>query len=85
MQDAFNLGWKLAAVIRGDAPEDLLDTYHSERHAVDDETLRIIRAQAVVSEPGQRSDDLYDVFKRLIGIPEVNDYLATLQSGFAIR
>lgn len=85
MQDAFNLGWKLAAVLRGEAPDGLLDTYHSERHAADAETLKVIRAQSVLVEPGLRADDLQDMMKRLVGLGEVNDYLGTVQSGLALQ
>jgi 2-polyprenyl-6-methoxyphenol hydroxylase-like FAD-dependent oxidoreductase len=85
MQDAFNLGWKLAAVMRGDAPESLLDTYHDERHAADADILKIIRAQSVLTEPGPRTDELYDLFARLVRFDEVNRYLSTLQSGLDIR
>ena len=85
MQDAFNLGWKLAAVLRGDAPDSLLDTYHSERHAADAEMLKVIRAQSVIVESGQRADDLFDVVKHLVGFAESNDYLATVQSGLGVQ
>lgn len=85
IQDAFNLGWKLAAVLRGEAPESLLDTYHAERHATDAETLKVIRAQSVIVEPGQRADDLFDMIKKLVGFPDANDYLAAVQSGLSIR
>jgi 2-polyprenyl-6-methoxyphenol hydroxylase-like FAD-dependent oxidoreductase len=85
MQDAFNLGWKLAAVMRGDAPESLLDTYQDERHATDADILTIIRAQSVLCEPGPRTDELYDLLAHLVGFDEVNRYLSTLQSGLDIR
>jgi 3-(3-hydroxy-phenyl)propionate hydroxylase len=85
IQDAFNLGWKLVAVQRGDAPDSLLDTYHSERHAADGETLKVIRAQSVLVEPGPRADDLHEVVTRLVGFGDVNNYLATVQSGLATR
>jgi 3-(3-hydroxy-phenyl)propionate hydroxylase len=85
IQDSFNLGWKLAAVLRGAAPASLLDTYHSERHTADAETLKVIRAQSVLCEPGPRADDLHEVVTRLVGFGDVNDYLATLQSGLAVR
>ncbi|MVO88093.1 NAD(P)-binding protein [Streptomyces sp. p1417] len=48
VQDAANLGWKLAATVRGDAPEGLLDTYHLERHPVGAELLRATRAQTAL-------------------------------------
>jgi 2-polyprenyl-6-methoxyphenol hydroxylase-like FAD-dependent oxidoreductase len=85
MQDAFNLGWKLAAVIRGDAPESLLDTYHDERYAADADILKIIRAQSVLTEPGPRTDELYDLLAHLVRFDEVNRCLSTLQSGLDIR
>jgi 2-polyprenyl-6-methoxyphenol hydroxylase-like FAD-dependent oxidoreductase len=85
MQDAFNLGWKLAAVTRGDAPEGLLDTYHDERHAADADILKIIRAQSVLCEPGPRTGELYDLFTHLVDFDNVNRYLSTLQSGLDIR
>jgi len=85
MQDAFNLGWKLAAVMRGDAPESLLDTYQDERHAVDADILKVIRAQSVLCEPGPRTGELYDLFAHLVGFDEVNRYLSTMQSGLDIQ
>lgn len=85
IQDAFNLGWKLATVLRGEAPESLLDTYHAERHATDADTLKVIRAQSVIVEPGQRADDLFDMVKHLVAFPDTNNYLAAVQSGLGIR
>ncbi|MFD6199432.1 FAD-dependent monooxygenase [Mycobacteriaceae bacterium NPDC060252] len=85
MQDAFNLGWKLAAVARGEAPESLLATYHDERHAIDAETLDVIRAQSVLTESSARTNELYTIMKRLIGFTDVNDYLAKRLSGLDIR
>jgi 2-polyprenyl-6-methoxyphenol hydroxylase-like FAD-dependent oxidoreductase len=85
MQDAFNLGWKLAAVVNGDAPEQLLDTYHDERHAVDAETLKVIRAQTVLCDPGPRTTELYDLITHLIGFDDVNSYLSTTLSGLGVQ
>jgi 2-polyprenyl-6-methoxyphenol hydroxylase-like FAD-dependent oxidoreductase len=51
LQDAFNLGWKLAAVLRGDAPDALLDSYHDERHPVGARVLASTRAQGVLMVP----------------------------------
>ncbi len=48
VQDAVNLGWKLAAVVRGRAPEGLLDTYHAERHPVGERLLMNTRAQGLL-------------------------------------
>jgi 2-polyprenyl-6-methoxyphenol hydroxylase-like FAD-dependent oxidoreductase len=75
IQDAFNLGWKLAAEVGGWAPEGLLDSYHDERHPVAADVLDNTRAQMVLlsPEPGPRS------VRRLIGelmeFEEVNRYL----------
>jgi 3-(3-hydroxy-phenyl)propionate hydroxylase len=84
MQDAFNLGWKLAAVVRGEAPDTLLDTYHDERHAADAEILHLVRAQSVLCHPSPRVADLVDVMTDLIGIPEANDRLGAALSGLGI-
>ncbi|MQY21689.1 FAD-dependent monooxygenase [Nocardia macrotermitis] len=85
MQDAFNLGWKLAAVLRGEAAAALLDTYHEERHAVGAATLKLTRAQSVLLGPGEPVSELHAVFTRLIGMNEVNAYLAATLSGLDIR
>jgi 2-polyprenyl-6-methoxyphenol hydroxylase-like FAD-dependent oxidoreductase len=85
MQDAFNLGWKLAAVMRGDAPDALLDTYQTERHSADADILKVIRAQSVLFEPGPRMGELYDIFSHLVGFDNVNRYLSTTLSGLDIR
>jgi 2-polyprenyl-6-methoxyphenol hydroxylase-like FAD-dependent oxidoreductase len=85
IQDAFNLGWKLAAVVRGDASEELLDTYQDERHAADADILKVIRAQSVLCEPGPRTDELYGLLTHLVGFDKVNQYLSALQSGLDIR
>ncbi|MFJ5675967.1 FAD-dependent oxidoreductase [Streptomyces sp. NPDC093097] len=67
LQDAANLGWKLAAVLRGHAPDGLLDSYHAERHPVGKEVLRssgaLIRLALVRSGPGRA---LRDVGMRLL-------------------
>ena len=67
MQDAFNLGWKLAAVVGGEATDALLDTYHDERHAVDADTLNLVRAQAALFGLGDQITQLYNVFAHLVG------------------
>jgi 3-(3-hydroxy-phenyl)propionate hydroxylase len=85
MQDAFNLGWKLAAVVRGDALDALLDTYHHERYAVDADILKMSRAQSVLMDPDPRVADLADVMTRLVGLDDVNQYLSTAMSGLDVR
>ena len=84
MQDAFNLGWKLAAVVRGEATDALLDTYHDERHAADADTLNLVRAQAALFGLSDPITELYNVFSHLIGLSEVNTYLSARLSGLDI-
>ncbi|MEU4218782.1 FAD-dependent monooxygenase [Actinoplanes sp. NPDC026623] len=69
LQDAANLGWKLAAQVRGDAPAGLLDTYHSERHPVAERMLTFVRAQGLLLSPGPQVDALRDVLAELLTEP----------------
>ncbi|MFB6891419.1 FAD-dependent monooxygenase [Kitasatospora sp. NPDC056327] len=75
VQDAFNLGWKLAAEVAGRAPEGLLDTYQAERHPVGARVLENTRAQMTLlgSEPGPTA--LRRLLGRLMDFPEVNRYV----------
>ncbi|MFJ8965291.1 rifampin monooxygenase [Lentzea sp. NPDC102401] len=75
VQDAFNLGWKLAAAVHGWAPSGLLDTYEAERHPVAEEVLNNTRAQIELMkvEPGPQS--VRRLFTELVGFEEVNRYL----------
>jgi hypothetical protein len=85
MQDAFNLGWKLAAAVRGDGCDTLLDTYHDERHAADSDILKMSRAQSVLCDPDPRAADLVELMTRLVGFDDVNQYLSTIMSGLGLR
>ncbi|MEO3843675.1 FAD-dependent monooxygenase [Streptomyces sp. B22F1] len=85
VQDAFNLGWKLAATVRGRAPEGLLDSYHTERHAVGRAVLGNIRAQALLLLGGHDNDPLRTVLTELIGHEAVRTTLAGAVSGLGIR
>ncbi|WP_089107665.1 FAD-dependent oxidoreductase [Streptomyces hyaluromycini] len=85
LQDAFNLGWKLAAVIRGQNGEELLDTYHDERHAVGTRVLVNIRAQALMLLGGPDVEPLRSVLAELIGHEEIRAHLAGMISGLDIR
>ncbi|MGB3439113.1 MAG: rifampin monooxygenase [Actinophytocola sp.] len=75
VQDAFNLGWKLAAQLRGWAPDTLLDTYEAERHPVAEDVLDNTRAQLALSstEPGPRA--VRRLLTELMDFDEVNRYL----------
>jgi FAD binding domain/Aromatic-ring hydroxylase, C-terminal len=67
VQDAVNLGWKLAQVVAGVSPESLLDTYHAERHPVGARVLHATMAQVALSGPGDRHQALRDVMEELLG------------------
>src|SRR6184192_4456936 len=60
VQDAVNLGWKLAQVVKGTSPESLLDTYHAERHPVGARVLRNTMAQVALRRPDDRTKVLND-------------------------
>ncbi|MFE9770048.1 FAD-dependent monooxygenase [Streptomyces sp. NPDC005808] len=85
VQDAFNLGWKLAAEVRGDAPEGLLDSYHTERHAVGAAVLANIRAQAQLLLGGPETEPVRAVLAELIALDGVRAHLAGMISGLGIR
>ncbi|MFJ6855963.1 FAD-dependent monooxygenase [Streptomyces sp. NPDC091271] len=85
VQDAVNLGWKLAATVRGHAPEGLLDTYHEERHAVGERLLSNTRAQGTVFLGGPESQPFRDLFAELIGYDEVKRHLAGSVSHLDVR
>ncbi|MGW6158723.1 rifampin monooxygenase [Streptomyces sp. NPDC055144] len=75
VQDAFNLGWKLAAAVNGWAPEGLLDSYHTERHPVGARVLDNTRAQITLlgTDPGATA--LRELFSKLMDFEEVNRYV----------
>jgi 2-polyprenyl-6-methoxyphenol hydroxylase-like FAD-dependent oxidoreductase len=85
IQDAFNLGWKLAAQIVGWAPEGLLDSYHSERHPVAADVLNNTRAQMELlsTEPGPMA--LRRLLSQLMDFDEVNRYLTEKIIAIGVR
>ncbi len=85
VQDAVNLGWKLAAQVRGWAPETLLDTYHAERHPVAADVLDNTRAQMELSstEPGAQA--VRRLLTELMDFNEVNRYLIEKITAIDIR
>lgn len=85
LQDAFNLGWKLAAEVAGTAPEGLLDSYHTERHAVGRRVLANIEAQAHLLLGGREVEPLREVLAELIGHEPVRAHLAGMISGLDVR
>ncbi|WP_406503443.1 FAD-dependent monooxygenase [Streptomyces sp. NBC_00212] len=89
MQDALNLGWKLAAAVHGWAPKNLLDTYHAERHPAGAAVLRNVRAQSLLMDwAGTRDPDVLaarELFTAMAQLPDVQRHLADLMSGMALR
>lgn len=85
LQDAVNLGWKLAAVVAGTAPERLLDSYHDERHPVAARALRHTMAQAALQRRDERMQALVDVVLELAAMDEPRKRIAGLISGLDIR
>ena len=85
IQDAVNLGWKLAATVAGWAPDGLLDTYHAERHPVGARLLMNTRAQGYVYLGGPEADPARDLFTELIGLDSVKRCLAGVVSGLDVR
>lgn len=85
IQDAFNLGWKLAGEINGWAPEGLLDSYHTERHPVAADVLNNTRAQMELlsAEPGPRS--VRRLLSELMDFEDVNRYLIEKITAIAVR
>ncbi len=85
IQDAANLGWKLAAEVTDRAPKGLLDTYHDERHEVGRLVLSNIEAQGILLLGGPEVNPTRAVLTELIGYPVVNDRLASMISGIDVR
>ncbi|ASN53510.1 hypothetical protein CGQ25_16615 [Sinomonas sp. R1AF57] len=85
VQDAVNLGWKLAQVVRGNAPEALLDTYHAERHPVGARVLQATMAQTALTRRDPRMDALRAVVAELLAMEEPRRTYAAMQSGLDIR
>ncbi|GAA0997633.1 rifampin monooxygenase [Acrocarpospora macrocephala] len=85
IQDAFNLGWKLAAEIGGWAPEGLLDSYHTERHPVAADVLDNTRAQMELlsTEPGPQA--VRRLLSELMDFEEVNRYLIEKITAIGVR
>ena len=85
VQDAVNLGWKLAQVIRGVSPETLLDTYHAERHPVAAAVLRNTMAQVALLRGDDRTNALRDIETEILKMDEPRRRLAADMSGLNSR
>ena len=85
IQDAFNLGWKLAAEVEGRAPDGLLDTYHAERRPVAARVLDNTRAQGWLMQPGPGAKALRELFSELMDFEEVNRYVTEMITAVGVR
>jgi 2-polyprenyl-6-methoxyphenol hydroxylase-like FAD-dependent oxidoreductase len=85
VQDAVNLGWKLAQVVHQTAPESLLDTYHAERHPVGARVLRNTMAQTALMRADDRIEALRDTVSELLSMDEPRKRFAAMMSGLDIH
>ena len=85
VQDAANLGWKLAQVVKGISPDSLLDTYHDERHPVAARVLRNSLAQVALLRPDERSEAARAALAELLGMEEPRKRIGAMMSGLDIR
>ena len=85
IQDAVNLGWKLARVVQGTAPESLLDSYHAERHPAGARALQYTMAQSLMQRADPRIGALADTVAGLLTIDEARKRLGGLISGLDVR
>jgi 2-polyprenyl-6-methoxyphenol hydroxylase-like FAD-dependent oxidoreductase len=85
VQDAVNLGWKLAQVVKGISPDSLLDSYHAERHPVGARVLRNTMAQVALLRTDDRTEALREVVAELITLDEPRKRFAAMTAGLDIR
>ncbi|MGW6422199.1 FAD-dependent monooxygenase [Nocardia sp. NPDC055053] len=85
VQDAVNLGWKLAAVLNGNAPDTLLATYNQERHPIAATVLQLTKAQTALIKPGTQNDALRAVVTDMLAVPETCLHLSGILSGLNLR
>ncbi|HEY1919404.1 MAG TPA: FAD-dependent monooxygenase [Streptosporangiaceae bacterium] len=84
LQDAANLGWKLAATINGWAPGDLLDTYHAERHPIGQQLIRNAQAASMLYLGDTDIDPIRTVMSELVAYKDAAAHLAGIVSGLGI-
>jgi 3-(3-hydroxy-phenyl)propionate hydroxylase len=85
VQDAVNLGWKLAQVVSKTSPETLLDTYHAERHPVGARVLHNTMAQVALASPGDRHQALREIVNELLGMDEPRKRIAGMLSALDVH
>lgn len=85
MQDAVNLGWKLAQVIKRTSPASLLDTYHAERHPVASRASRNTMAHVALRRTDERTKALGEIVSGIFGMDEPRRWLGGMMSGLDVR
>jgi 3-(3-hydroxy-phenyl)propionate hydroxylase len=85
VQDAVNLGWKLAQVVKGTSPDSLLNTYHAERQPVAARVLRNTMAQTALGRTDDRAKALREVVSEFLGVEELRRRLAAEMSGLGVH
>jgi 2-polyprenyl-6-methoxyphenol hydroxylase-like FAD-dependent oxidoreductase len=85
VQDAVNLGWKLAQVVHGTSPESLLDTYHAERHPIAARVLRNTMGAVALRRADDRTTALRDTMTELLGLDEPRKWFGGVMSGLEIH
>jgi hypothetical protein len=85
VQDAVNLGWKLAQVVKGRSAQSLLDTYHAERHPVAARVLRNTMASVALRRPDERTTALRDTMSELLGLDQPRRRFGAMMSGLDIH
>jgi 2-polyprenyl-6-methoxyphenol hydroxylase-like FAD-dependent oxidoreductase len=85
VQDAVNLGWKLAQVVKEASPDSLLDTYHAERHPIAARVLRNTMAQVALMRPDDRIEAARDTVSELLSMDEPRKRFAGMMSGLDIH
>ncbi len=85
VQDAVNLGWKLAQVVKGTSPDSLLDSYHAERHPVGARALQHTMAQGALQRHDERTKPLVEVVSELVSMDEPRKRIAGIVSGLDIH
>jgi 2-polyprenyl-6-methoxyphenol hydroxylase-like FAD-dependent oxidoreductase len=85
VQDAVNLGWKLAQVVSGTSPDGLLDSYQAERHPVGARVLRTTMAQVALARTDERTAAVLDIVTELLSLDEPRKRIAGMVSGLDIH
>ena len=85
MQDAVNLGWKLAQVVHGASPDGLLDTYHAERHPVGARVLRTTMASVALRRPDPRTKALRETLDELMHTEAARRLFVAMLSGLDVH